>query len=360
MEAQFEGLAQIEEDKLQAANETDIFSFLRKYVKKLPPAKHGAPYKGSGKYDVKITKEDSLFIYTPVSNSENGPAVWPGIVFGHGLCGMVEFYENFLTDLSTWGYVVIATTVMSNCISNPFENGFGANTANYVTELVSNVKYMSEMENVNASQIALVGHSMGGGGAISAAAELSQTNPGLVKAVVGISPWNGVDPLPSSVVSEIKSPILLFCGAKDGLTPCSGLVNILFGFKPNTVKLIDVLPSFFGAGSRDWNGGVSAIFGNISDTTPAILADMKYANHFFTADTDGEMSQALQDWVAARGAQFNDVKMPPNYILPTAEYTLAFLDWAFTNNSAAYEMIWGKGILSDNRFVKVKRKNIPS
>ena len=154
------------------------------------------------------------------------------------------------TVLSSWGYVVLVTNEFSECdYTNFLPGGEQINTTEYVGELTRNAKYLASgkspppllsrciltslsfalspdaggVEEANTSAIAMVGHSMGGGGSISAAAMLEESDPGLIKAVIAVAPWNGVQPMPSAQIPKLgKTPTLLICSAGDSLVPCSG------------------------------------------------------------------------------------------------------------------------------------------
>ena len=52
---------------------------------------------------------------------------------------------------------------------------------------------------------------MDGGMVIDVASGLGADGSDLVKAVVAIAPWNGVQPTPSSVVKSLSAPLLIFC-----------------------------------------------------------------------------------------------------------------------------------------------------
>jgi len=326
--------------------------------------------KSCGPYEVKAEVQNvtfegvlsTIFIYTPIATGDPGESTqWPGVVFAHGLCGRVAFYENWLTSLASWGFVVAAVDKFGDCLSNPFENGIGLDYDAFREELIRNLKYVSQREDVNGSKLAIVGHSMGGGTALNIAAELSESDPEFLKAVVVMAPWNGVKPTPSSLVSKIRCPTLIICGEKDGLTPCVGDVQIRFGFAPQLIPFTTVLPSFYPNVGLDWSGGVQSIAGNMSDRAPWILAEAKYVNHFSVADTDGKLSQALQDWVGDRGMKFNDDPLPPGYVIPTVQYTAEFLEASFDlGNVTLYDIFWNPGgIDSDDRFIQpVKRHMI--
>ena len=90
-------------------------------------------FRGAGKYDVlreevEVDHQNStskVFIYKPVVETTGGlrraadsglatgggitGPVWPGVVFGHGLCTSAKNYEHLLTVVASWGYVVFAT-----------------------------------------------------------------------------------------------------------------------------------------------------------------------------------------------------------------------------------------------------------
>ena len=60
-----------------------------------------------------------------------------------------------------------------------------------------NLYYLIGRSDVDSDRIALMGHSMGGGMVIDVASELGKQQSNVVKAVVAIAPWNGVQPTPS-------------------------------------------------------------------------------------------------------------------------------------------------------------------
>merc|ERR1712032_1106505 len=142
----------------------------------------------------------------------------------------------------------MATDEHSYCDFDTFSDGKTVNTTAYTDEL---------RRNVNASALAIAGHSMGGGSAINAAAALSREMPDLIKAVVAIAPWNGVEPPPSTLVGEIECPVLLFCSANDSLVPCSGPVTIEIVFGAVRMPFASLIPEIHGQHHGiDWGGGV--------------------------------------------------------------------------------------------------------
>jgi dienelactone hydrolase len=336
------------------------------------------PFRGAGKYDiareyVEIEYENvtsQVYIYTPIAENAGGvvdrsmlareevekEVQWPGLVFGHGLCTSAENYEHMLTILASWGFVVMATDEHSYCDFDTFSDGKTVNTTAYTDELRRNVLFLSsgQRRDVNASALAIAGHSMGGGSAINAAAALSREMPDLIKAVVAIAPWNGVEPPPSTLVGEIECPVLLFCSANDSLVPCSGPVTIEIVFGAFRMPFASLIPEIHGQHHGiDWGGGVLAIYENVSESTPAILAVVKDANHLTIVDSDGVKARQMQEYFSRVGLAFTEIDLEPGRVIPTMEYALAFLEWALRRDAQAFDLLWGKeGILLDNRFAQ--------
>jgi hypothetical protein len=186
-----------------------------------------------------------------------------------------------------------------------------------------NLHYLAMRSDVNPDALALMGHSMGGGVSIDVAAEVNPDQPGFIKAVIGIAPWNGAKPTPSSVVAEIGAPLLLFCSSTDSLCPCTGPATVSDTQGRFTAPASEGIPMLFG-GDADpyWNGGVKAIYDN---ARTAILIQVKDASHFTIAGTDGKQMQNLAYQSSNQfGMNFNYPKRSYK-IIPTLEYSIGFL-----------------------------------
>jgi len=331
------------------------------------------PFRGAGPYD--ISREfyeweydnhtSRGYLFTPVARNDKGVVTrikdkkFPALVFGHGLCAKADFYEHMTTVLSSWGYVVLVTNEFSECdYTNFLPGGEQVNTTEYVGELTRNAKYLASgaVEEANTSAIAMVGHSMGGGGSISAAAMLEESDPGLIKAVIAVAPWNGVQPMPSAQIPKLgKTPTLLICSAGDSLVPCSGPVTTEIVVGSFRMPFASVIPQIHGQHHGvDWNGGVLAIYENASEVTPAMLAVVRDANHLTIVDSDGEAGGTkLAEEYFSRFLEFPKVDLRPGGILPTIEYSVAWLEWVFRKDPQAFALLWGDdGIVLDDRFLQ--------
>ncbi len=121
--------------------------------------------------------------------------------------------------LASFGFVVIGIDTLSR---NDFDTARG-------TQLLAALDYLTQRSSVrtrvDASRLAVMGHSMGGGGAISAALR----RPSL-SATVGLAPFS-----PSQGTSGMKVPAMLLAGQRDGtVTPSS--VRSLYNAVPATTE----------------------------------------------------------------------------------------------------------------------------
>ncbi len=121
--------------------------------------------------------------------------------------------------LASFGFVVIGIDTLSR---NDFDTARG-------TQLLAALDYLTQRSSVrtrvDASRLAVMGHSMGGGGAISAALR----RPSL-KAAVGLAPFS-----PSQGTSGMRVPSMLLSGQRDGtVTPSS--VRNLYNAVPATTE----------------------------------------------------------------------------------------------------------------------------
>ena len=239
---------------------------------------------------------------------DQGPRSFPAIVFGHGLCGRAQDYAAITKAVAERGYVVVANTEQEDCgnagsifsvfSSDPFpklrESSDGgvmvANMEEEVDWLLSN-----ESVPFDGRRLGLLGHSMGGGAVIDLAAKLEYSKPGLVKGVVALAPWNGINDasVPSSVAGKITAPLLLVCSKMDQLCPCSGKVGAATNMTKNWASQ-GAFDTIFKGKPEDWYGGVDAIFdaaaGGSSNGTTIVRLDN--GGHFALAGiTEAQLRQ---------------------------------------------------------------------
>lgn len=60
----------------------------------------------------------------------------------------------------------------------------------------------------------------------------------------------------------------------------------------------------------------------------------------------------MQDYFSRIGLAFTEVDLPPGRIIPTMEYSVAFLEWALKGNAGAFNLLWDQGMLNDQRFAQ--------
>ena len=196
---------------------------------------------------------------------------------------------------------------------------------------------------------------MGGGMVIDVASELGKQQSNIIKAVVAIAPWNGVQPTPSSIVNDSNAPILIFCSMTDALCPCSGEVQLSDTQGIFTKKLSPIIPLLFGPQSNPtWNGGSMAILKNSKDL---ILMNVSQVSHLSIAGIDhGDKMQSFAEWARSEyGLNFNRPSRSYSDI-PTMEYSVAFLN-QFLNLDVKKGQSTLEQSSSDSRLLKVLRSN---
>ena len=332
-----------------------------------------------GPYRVAMSEvtDQGLLLVPQAADDAQAKKKWPGIVFGHGLCGPARSYSQALERLCSWGFVIIANQQQEDCgvadIRNPIGSMQSVGKLRYCVDssvmagnIKKNLHYLASRSDVNPDALVLVGHSMGGGVSIDVGVAVNAEQPGLIKAVVGIAPWNGARPVPSSVVSKLNAPLLIFCSKSDKLCPCSGPATAaenvsvdlplpVPGFANQIASRMAEagMPFIFGPGADVyWHGGTAAIYKHARTAT---LVEVLTANHFAIAGTDGkQMEHLLYKLANINGFQFNLSGRPYRWV-PTLEYTVAFLYDVLDINREEGQRVMAK-VASDDRIEKVLSK----
>jgi dienelactone hydrolase len=183
------------------------------------------------------------FIYYPTDTSRTygGVAIVPGYT-----ARFVDEEAWMGPRLASFGFVVIGVETNSR---NDFDTARGQ-------QLLAALDYLTRTSpvrgRVDPNRLSVVGHSMGGGGALVAA-----TNRPSLKAAVGLAPY-----LPSGNLSRISVPTMVIAGQNDTVVTPSYLdglyptlpastpgafvqiagVDHLFATKPNTVEMRTLIP----------------------------------------------------------------------------------------------------------------------
>jgi len=131
----------------------------------------------------------------------------PTIIFAHGYRAQKEYYTWIGDCLASQGYFALLFTVPSNRLPNPqqWSDGFGS----AIDYLLSKEETLHE----SPQKIGVMGHSMGGLGALLAGSEDPR-----IECIVGLAPATLPQHFPIlREVYDIQIPILVQIGSKDGI-----------------------------------------------------------------------------------------------------------------------------------------------
>jgi dienelactone hydrolase len=178
----------------------------------------------SGWRDIQIAREEgSTFaarIYFPANQAgvdapiATATSPFPVIAFGHGYMQPVESYAALLRHLASNGFVVIAPRSFE---SSPFpsHSQFGSDLNKSLNALIALAGDPASPfhQRVDLYHLGAMGHSMGGGAALLAAANESR--------ISAVSVWAMVDTNPSAVLAMARDtrPMQWIAGAQDGIVP---------------------------------------------------------------------------------------------------------------------------------------------
>lgn len=155
-------------------------------------------------------------IYYPALSAGNNTSPangkFPFIVFGHGFVMTYTAYENLSSEWVPKGYILVFANT---------ETGFSPNHEEFGKDLIFLVNSFLLDNSNNAfilynkidSASAIMGHSMGGGCSILAAA-----NNNSIKTVIGFAPAE-TNPSAITAAANVTVPALILSGEKDGVTP---------------------------------------------------------------------------------------------------------------------------------------------
>ncbi|MFO7675510.1 MAG: alpha/beta fold hydrolase [bacterium] len=123
----------------------------------------------------------------------------PGVVLGHGFLAPIARYDSLGRWLAGHGFRVL--------VAGYPDPGLGYPRARIPADLLAAADWLGP------GPVALVGHSMGGGGAFTAA---GRAPAGRVAALAAMSPHR-VAPVPES----LPMPVLVFAAGRDGVSPAA-------------------------------------------------------------------------------------------------------------------------------------------
>lgn len=157
-------------------------------------------------------------IYYPgISNGDDVALVsgqFPIIVFGHGFAMTWSAYQNIWEELVPLGYVIAFPRTEGSVFPSPSHGDFALDLV-IVEEKLSalNANASSIFYNKLTDKSAIMGHSMGGGSSILAAANNSN-----ITTVIGLAP---AETTPSAITQagQVSVPALIFTADQDLVTP---------------------------------------------------------------------------------------------------------------------------------------------
>ena len=159
-------------------------------------------------------------IYYPATTSGENVAVangqWPVIVFGHGFAMNWDAYSNIWSALVPYGYIMAFPRTESGLFPSPSHGDFGQDIA-LIAQKMSDAGQNSTSifySKISAYACAM-GHSMGGGAAVLAAAQSS-----IFDAYLGLAPAE-TNPSAIAAAANLQIPSLILSGSNDGVTPPS-------------------------------------------------------------------------------------------------------------------------------------------
>ncbi|MBL7952108.1 MAG: dienelactone hydrolase family protein [Flavobacteriales bacterium] len=176
-------------------------------------------------YDADRDRTIGCTIHYPasVSGSEAPVAAgtFPVLVHGHGFVMTVDAYDNLRDGLVPRGYILVLPTTEGGFA--PDHAAFGADLAFLAGALqAANAEPTSPFFAHVANSTALLGHSMGGGASMLAAASTNS-----VQAVVNFAAAE-TNPSAIDAASLIDVPTLMFAATEDCVTPATSAQRPMF------------------------------------------------------------------------------------------------------------------------------------
>ncbi|MBM3424144.1 MAG: hypothetical protein FJY06_01480 [Bacteroidetes bacterium] len=156
--------------------------------------------------------------YPTYTAGENTPVAtfpdFPVIVFGHGFAMGWDAYQNLWEHLVPQGYIMAFVRTEGSLIPAPSHGDFGQDLALVSTKMLALDAAVGSLFNGKVKQKSVImGHSMGGGATMLAAA-----NNANIAGIVGLAPAE-TNPSAIGVCANISVPALIFSGSSDGVTP---------------------------------------------------------------------------------------------------------------------------------------------
>ncbi len=179
------------------------------------PARTGGTGSGGG-----AGRQIQTEIYYPAATAGDNVALvagqFPVITFGHGFAMSWDAYSNIWQRYAAKGYILAFPRTEGSLIPSPSHADFGTDLRQVAEKMLVLNTNVSSIFNGKVAQKALImGHSMGGGATMLAAA-----NNANIVGIVGLAPAE-TDPAATLAAPNITVPALIFSGTADGVTPAA-------------------------------------------------------------------------------------------------------------------------------------------
>lgn len=159
-------------------------------------------------------------IYYPATIAGENVALtsgqFPVITFGHGFAMTWEAYVNVWQRYAAKGYILAFPRTEGGLFPAPSHGDFGTDLRQVAEKMLALNTNASSIFNGKVLQKAVImGHSMGGGATMLAAANNSN-----IVGIVGLAPAE-TNPAATLASQSITVPALIFSGTADGVTPAA-------------------------------------------------------------------------------------------------------------------------------------------
>ncbi|MGW2236634.1 alpha/beta hydrolase family protein [Streptomyces sp. NPDC001759] len=200
--------------------------------------------------------------YPGTTGGANAPVAagsHPGLAFGHGFFQGITQYESLLKHYASWGIITVAPKSQGGLF--PSHSAFADDLNAALTWLTTqNSTTGARFEGaVNTGQLAVSGHSMGGGAALLAASR----NP----AVKSVSTLAAAETNPSAITASgaLKMPVQYVGGSSDTIAGVAANQQKMYDAKPSATQL-RVITGGFHCGFED-SSGIGCDSGTITRAT---------------------------------------------------------------------------------------------
>ena len=179
------------------------------------PARTGGTGSGGGP-----GRQIQTEIYYPATTAGDNVALasgqFPVITFGHGFAMSWDAYANIWQRYATKGYILAFPRTEGGLLPAPSHGDFGTDLRQVAEKMLAlNTNAISIFNGKVAQKALIMGHSMGGGATMLAAANNSN-----IVGIVGFAPAE-TNPEATLAATNVTVPALIFSGTADGVTPAA-------------------------------------------------------------------------------------------------------------------------------------------